>query len=131
MARWWLSGWWGCWRRMEEHPPADAREVCTLSGVWVARCSMIAVFSLPLFAAWALSDNVVPPRVRVFRLALTLVAAFFMGVLVFLRQHLLDRELIHLLNHSEESFDNLNRLQAQIVQSQNLASTRQCVGCAA
>ena len=26
-------------------------------GVWVARCSMIAVFSLPLFAAWAISDG--------------------------------------------------------------------------
>ena len=31
-----------------------------------------------------------------------------MGVMVFLRQHLLDRELIRLLNHSRESFDNLN-----------------------
>src|SRR5258708_23153740 len=131
MARWWLSGWWGCWRRMEEHPPADAREVATLYGVWVARCSMIAVFSLPLFAAWALSDSVVPPRVRVFRLTLTLVAAFFMGVMVFLRQHLLDRELIHLLNHSRESFDNLNRLQAQILQSEKRASIGQSVGGAA
>lgn len=125
----WLT--WIGLRTTAERPPADAREVSTLYGVWVARCSMIAVFSLPLFAAWALSDNVVPPRVRVFRLALTLVAAFFMGVLVFLRQHLLDRELIHLLNHSRESFDNLNRLQAQILQSEKLASIGQFVGGAA
>ncbi len=66
-----------------------------------------------------------------FRLALTLVAAFFMGVMVFLRQHLLDRELIHLLNHSRESLDNLNRLQAQILQSEKLASIGQFVGGAA
>ena len=129
MSMAWLT--WIGLRASAEKPPADAREVSTLYGVWVARCSMIAVFSLPLFAAWALSDNFVPPRVRVFRLALTLIAAFFMGVMVFLRQHLLDRELIHLLNRSRESFDKLNRLQAQILQSEKLASIGQFVGGAA
>ena len=125
----WLT--WIGLRSKAEKPAADAREVSTLYGVWVARCSMIAVFSLPLFAAWALSDNAVPPRVRVFRLALTLVAAFFMGLMIFVRQHLLDRELIHLLDHSQRSFDNLNRLQAQILQSEKLASIGQLVGGAA
>ena len=125
---------WFTWiglRTEAAKPTADTREVSTLYGVWVARCSMIAVFSLPLFAAWALSDKLVPPRVQVFRLTLTLVAAFFMGMMVFLRQHLLDRELIHLLNHSRESFDNLERLQAQILQSEKLASIGQLVGGAA
>jgi signal transduction histidine kinase len=122
----WLT--WIGLRTKAEKPAADSREVSTLYGVWVARCSMIAVFSLPLFAAWALSDDAVPARVCVFRLALTLVSAFFMGVMVFLRQHLLDRELIRLLNRSQESFDNLNRLQAQILQSEKLASIGQLVG---
>lgn len=122
----WLT--WIGLRTKAEKPASDAREVSTLYGVWVARCSMIAVFSLPLFAAWALSDNLAPSRVRAFRLALTLVAAFFMGVMVFLRQHLLDRELIRLLNHSRESFDNLKRLQAQILQSEKRASIGQLVG---
>ncbi len=125
----WLT-WIGLQTKAEK-PAADAREVSTLYGVWVARCSMIAVFSLPLFAAWALADNQVPSRVRLFRLALTLIAAFFMGVMVFQRQHLLDRELIRLLNHSQESFENLNRLQAQILQSEKLASIGQLVGGAA
>jgi len=89
------------------------------------------VFSLPLFAAWALSDNHIPPRIQVFRLGLTLAAAFFMGMMIFLRQHLLDRELIRLLNHSRESFDSLNRLQQQILQSEKLASIGQLVGGAA
>ena len=109
----------------------SAREVSTVYGVWVARCGMIAVFSLPLFAAWAMADAVNPPRVRVFRLALTLGAAFVMGVMVFIRQHLLDRELTHLLNHSRESFANLNRLQAQVLQTEKLASIGQLVGGAA
>ena len=125
----WLT--WIGLRTKAEKPAPDAREVSTLYGVWVARCSMIAVFSLPLFAAWALSDDIVPARVRLFRLALTLIAAFFMGLMVFLRQHLLDGELIHLLTHSQESFDNLKRLQAQLLQSEKLASIGQLVGGAA
>jgi signal transduction histidine kinase len=114
-----------------EKPSADAREVSTVYGVWVARCSMIAVFSLPLFAAWAMSDAAIPARIRLFRLTLTLAAAFFMGLMVFVRQNLLDRELIHLLDHSRDSFDNLQRLQAQILQSEKLASIGQLVGGAA
>jgi len=109
----------------------DAREVSTVYGVFVARCGMIAVFSLPLFAAWSVSDAALPVHIRVFRLSLTLVAAFFMGVMVFFRQHLLDRELTYLLNHSRESVDNLHRLQAQILQSEKLASIGQLVGGAA
>jgi two-component system NtrC family sensor kinase len=92
---------------------------------------MIAVFSLPLFAAWAMLQEGAQPEVRAFRVGLTLVAALVMGVMVFIRQHLLDRELIHLLNHSRESFQSLKRLQAQILQSEKLASIGQLVGGAA
>ena len=100
-------------------------------GVWAARGGMIAVFSLPLFATWALADLAVPPRVRSFRLVLTLVAALLMGIMVFLRQHFLDRELIRLLHHSEASVENLVRLQAQVLQSEKMASIGQLVGGAA
>jgi signal transduction histidine kinase len=125
---------WVTWiglRTKVEASPTDTREVSTVYGVWVARCSMIAVFSLPLFAAWALSDTVLPSPIRMFRLSLTLAAAFLMGVMVFMRQHLLDAELIRMLNTSQESVDNLKRLQAQILQSEKLASIGQLVGGAA
>lgn len=125
----WLT-WIGLTTKAEE-PRTDARETSTVYGVWVARCSMIAVFSLPLFAAWAMLDNAVSPHIRMFRLGLTLAAAFLMGLMVFARQYLLDRELIHLLNQSRESFDNLQRLQAQVLQSEKLASIGQLVGGAA
>src|SRR5579863_8008171 len=92
---------------------------------------MIAVFSLPLFAGWVILDSQIPARIRVFRLTLTLCAAFFMGILVFVRQQMLDRELYRLLSYSRESFDNLKRLQAQILQSEKLASIGQLVGGAA
>jgi len=100
-------------------------------GVWVARLGMTAIFSLPLFALWSLFDGGIPQRVRTFRLVLTLASMLVMGTLVFFKQHLLDRELLRLLNASQESFDNLRRVQAQLVQSEKLASLGQLVGGAA
>ena len=62
---------------------------------------------------------------------LTLAAALLMGIMVFVRQRLLDRELLRLLTQSRESFANLKRLQAQITESEKLASIGQLVGGAA
>jgi len=112
-------------------PEAGTRRTSTSHGVWLARLGMVAVFSLPLFAAWALLDGVIPERIRDFRLVLTLGAAQLMGGMVFVRQHLLDRELLRLLNYSQESFANLKHLQAQITESEKLASIGQLVGGAA
>ena len=114
-----------------QKPDEEGAGTSTAYGVWVARSGMIAVFSLALFAAWAISDEQVPSRIRLFRLALTFLAAFCMGVMVLIRQRMLDRELVRLLEHSRDSFDNLKRLQAQILQSEKLASIGQLVGGAA
>jgi len=119
----------GLWTKADA-PEAEGK-VSTVYGVWVARCGMIAVFSLPLFAAWTLYDTAIPLRIRVFRLTLTLVAAFVMGIMVFVRQHRLDRELIYLLDYSRDSFDTLKHLQAQVLQSEKLASIGQLVAGAA
>ncbi|HET9307088.1 MAG TPA: histidine kinase dimerization/phospho-acceptor domain-containing protein [Candidatus Sulfotelmatobacter sp.] len=118
-------------RTQIDQPESETRQASSGYGLWVARCSMIATFSLPMFAAWAMSDLNIPARIRVFRMALTLLAAFCMGIMVFLRQQVLDRELMRLLTYSRESFDNLKRLQAQILQSEKLASVGQLVGGAA
>ena len=112
-------------------PDSVSPRVSTVYGVWIARFGMIAVFSLPIFAAWSMADDQIPSRVRIFRLTLTLVAAFLMGMMVFLRQRMLDKELIRLLGQSRNSFDSLKRLQAQILQSEKLASIAQLVGGAA
>ena len=117
----------GLWTR-EREPQAGVPSTSTSHGVWLARLGMIAAFSLPLFAAWALLDTVLPPPIRSFRLVLTLAAAILMGVMVFVRQRLLDRELLRLLTHSRESLANLKRLQAQITESEKLASIGQLVG---
>src|SRR5260370_18662043 len=112
----------------EDAPQSDARSTSTSHGVWLARLGMIAAFSLPLFAAWALVDAAVPQPIRSFRLVLTLAAALLMGVMVFIRQRLLDRELLRLLNHSQEAIVNLKRLQAQVTESADLASIADLVG---
>jgi signal transduction histidine kinase len=100
-------------------------------GLWLARLGMTVIFSLPIFAGWSLFDTGVPSSVRTFRLVLTLITMMVMGGLVFLRQHLLDRELVRLLSTSQESFDNLKQLQSQLIQSEKLASLGQLVGGAA
>jgi signal transduction histidine kinase len=100
-------------------------------GVWIARLSMVVILSLPIFAAWSIFDSGVPVRVHNFRLILTLVTMMIMGGIVFLRQHLLDHELMRLLHTSEQSFEDLKRLQTQLIQSEKLASLGQLVGGAA
>jgi len=118
------------WTR-EREPLPDVRTTSTAHGVWLARVGMMAALSLPLFAAWSLVDTELPLRVRTFRLVMTLGTALLMGIMVFVRQHLLDRELLRLLNHSRESISNLKRLQTQITESEKLASIGQLVGGAA
>lgn len=122
---------WIALKTSTENLEADARGGSSTYRVWVARCSMIAVFSLPLFAVWALAEGDVPARIRTFRLSFTLLAAFCMGVIILARQRNLDRELVRLLDHSHAAFDELKRLQAQILQSEKLASIGQLVGGAA
>jgi signal transduction histidine kinase len=114
-----------------ENLRADAGAGSSAYGMWVARCSMIAVFSLPLFAVWALCEHGIPARVRAFRVCFTLLAAFCMGIIILVRQRILDRELVRLLDHSRAAFEELKRLQAQVLQSEKLASIGQLVGGAA
>ena len=100
-------------------------------GVWAARLGMLAVFSLPIFAWLAFFNREIPGPVRNFRLALTLAAIVLMGALIFLKQHFLDIELIRLLRSSRQAFQDLQTLQAQLVQSEKLASLGHLVGGAA
>ncbi len=112
-------------------PQGGLGRVFSAYGVWVARGGMIATFSLPLFAAWAISDHSVPSTVRTFRVIVTLASALIMSIMVFVRQRLLDRELTRLLQQSRESVDNLKQLQEQVLHQEKLASIGQLVGGAA
>jgi len=98
---------------------------------WATRVAMAAVISLPIFAIYTLKFSQDPREVRDFRVLATVVAAVPIGFLVFLRQHLADKERLRLLEQSEQSIENLQRLQTQLVQSEKLISLGQLAAGAA
>jgi len=99
--------------------------------IWPARLAMAAVISLPVFAIYTLRFSHDDPGVRDFRLMATLIASVPLAFLIFLRTHLADRDRSRLLAKSEQSIENLKRLQAQIVQSEKLVSLGQLAAGAA
>jgi two-component system NtrC family sensor kinase len=80
---------------------------------------------------WELFFDHTSSRLRAFRVLVTLVAMLVLGVCVFARQYLLDRELVRLLRESHDSVETLQRLQSQLVQKEKLASLGQLVAGAA
>jgi diguanylate cyclase (GGDEF)-like protein len=82
--------------------------------MWTARLAMMAVFSTPLMVAWAEFGGAAPPRVRSYRLLLTAAVMVFMGTLVILKQHWMDRELLHLLRLSRQNLDETCKLKDEL-----------------
>ncbi len=83
-------------------------------GIWKARLAMLAVFVTPLMVAWAEFGGNSPQSVRTYRLLLTVAVMLVMGVLVFLKQHLLDQELLSLLRSSRHNLDEMCRLKDEL-----------------
>jgi diguanylate cyclase (GGDEF)-like protein len=84
------------------------------NSMWTARLAMTAVFSTPLMVAWAEFGGGATSRVRSYRLLLTVAAMVFMGTLVFLKQHWMDRELLHLLRLSRQNLDEMRTLKDEL-----------------
>ncbi|MCU1243181.1 MAG: periplasmic sensor signal transduction histidine kinase [Candidatus Acidoferrum typicum] len=100
-------------------------------GRWSAWMAMAAVISLPVFAIFTLRFEHDAPEVRDFRLMTTLIASVPIAFLVFLRTNRADADRARLLAKSEQSIENLQRLQAQMVQTEKLVSLGQLAAGAA
>jgi signal transduction histidine kinase len=121
-------------KRAELDSPQDAwadGEEKPRESAWSARLAMAAVISLPVFAIFTLRFEHDAPEVRDFRLMTTLIASVPIAFLVFLRTHLADTDRARLLARSEQSIENLQRLQAQMVQTEKLVSLGQLAAGAA
>ena len=99
--------------------------------ILASRLAMAAVISLPLFAIYTLWFSHDDIAVRDFRLDTVLVSSIPLALLVFLRTHFADLERAHLLSKSEQAVVDLQRLQAQFVQSEKLVSLGQLTAGAA
>ena len=98
---------------------------------WASRLAMVAVLSLPLFAVYTLRFSHDPHEVRDYRVLTTLIASIPLMVIIFLRTHLADNDRVRLLSRSQQSVENLQRLQAQLVQTEKLVSLGQLAAGAA
>jgi len=83
-------------------------------GIWKARLAMVAVFITPLMVAWAQFGGHAPQSVRTYRLLLTVAVMVVMGALVFVKQHLLDQELLSVLRSSRRNLDEMCRLKDEL-----------------
>ena len=99
-----------------EAAPSDPVDEAPTRGyeIWKARLAMVAVFVTPLMVAWAEFGGDAPQSVRTYRLLLTVAVMLVMGVLVFLKQHLLDQELLSLLRLSRHNLDEMCRLKDEL-----------------
>ena len=93
--------------------------------------AILALLSLPVMGYWALFQSHDVPHLREVRFAVAMGGVGLMAFVVFLKQHLLDQRLLHLLRNSRRSFDNLQRLQGRVVQQAKLASLGELVALAA
>lgn len=98
---------------------------------WHGRLAAAAVISMPFFAFWDAFVGDSPDNIQHFRLLLTLVCMLVLMLLLFFKQNLLDRKLMTLLQQSRESYDGLQRLQGQLIQTEKLASLGRMVAGAA
>ena len=98
---------------------------------WHGRFAAAAVISMPFFAFWDAFVGDAADNIQHFRLLLTLTSMLVLMLLLFFKQNLLDRKLMALLQRSRESYDDLQRLQGQLVQTEKLASIGRLVAGAA
>jgi diguanylate cyclase (GGDEF)-like protein len=97
----WFTG-IGFMARETQSPDSADEASAHVHGIWKTRVAMLCVFLMPFMVAWAEFGGRAPQSVRTYRILLTVAVMLLMGSLVFLKQHLLDQELLSLLRLSHQ-----------------------------
>ncbi|MBV8514718.1 MAG: HAMP domain-containing histidine kinase [Acidobacteria bacterium] len=112
----------------DDEPAGDAR---SREGNWASRLAMAAAISLPLFAIYAAHYSNEPHEVRDYRTLTAVISSIPLMAIIFYRTYIADKDRARLLSRSEQSVENLQRLQAQLVQTEKLVSLGQLAAGAA
>src|SRR3954463_7113994 len=102
-----------------------------LKGLWPARLAMVATASIPAMGVYTMFGGYTPHGIVIFRLVLTFAAMLLLTSLLFWKQTLVDRSLVHFLMRSETSLDDMKRLQSHAIQSEKMVALGQLVAGAA
>jgi signal transduction histidine kinase len=127
-----LGFFWVAWDGRRSHQ--QMKEMSSIphqSRPFAPLLAQLALLSLPVMGYWALFVSNDPPYLSRIRFAVAMSGVAILAFFVFLKQYLLDHRLLHLLNRSRNSFDNLKRLQSRVVQQAKLASLGELVALAA
>jgi signal transduction histidine kinase len=98
---------------------------------WASRLAMVAALSLPVFAIYAVHYSNEPHEIRDYRTLTALIASIPLMLIIFFRTFIADKDRVRLLSRSEQSVENLQRLQTQLVQTEKLVSLGQLAAGAA
>ena len=98
---------------------------------WASRLAMAAAISLPLFAIYSVHYSNEPHEIRDYRTLTVLIASIPLMLIIFYRTYIADKDRVRLLSRSEQSVENLQRLQTQLVQTEKLVSLGQLAAGAA
>ncbi len=123
-----VGAWIAHYENLQEQrtpPPAH------LKGLWPARLAMVATASIPVMGVYTMFGGYTPHGIVIFRLVLTFAAMLGLTSLLFWKQTLVDRSLVHFLLRSENSLDDMKRLQSHAIQSEKMVALGQLVAGAA
>jgi signal transduction histidine kinase len=114
----------------EDDEPAGA-DATSRGRNWASRLAMAAAISLPLFAIYSVHYSNDAHEVRDYRTLTVLIASIPLMLIIFYRTYIADKDRVRLLSRSEQSVENLQRLQTQLVQTEKLVSLGQLAAGAA
>jgi signal transduction histidine kinase len=119
-------------RALEDEPQSEAPVITAQQQFyWHSALAAVAMIVMPLMALWAMANIQLNVRVQHFRLYFALLATMAMMALFFVKQALLDRRLIALLQDSRRAYDEQQALQSHLLHAEKLAAIGRLVAGAA